>query len=424
MKRNNLILKEVLEKVKPTKEEFKTINKFVTKFLKEFKKSLKKEKIEAEIFIGGSFAKETLIKKGKYDVDIFVRFFEKYKDEEISDLAEKILKNFKNVKKIHGSRDYFRVAVSPEIYLELIPVKKIKKPTEAKNSTDLSYAHVKYINKKTKSSKLLDEIRIAKAFVHANKCYGAESYIGGFSGYSLELLTIYYKSFLNFVKAISKIKEKEIIDIEKQYKNKKEIMIDINSSKLKSPIILIDPTYKQRNALAALKKETFEKFQNKCISFLKNPNIKFFKEEEIKIEKIKKQSKKSKEEFILIEAVTNKQEGEIAASKLKKFYEHLEKEISKFYEIKEKGFIYESGKNASFFYSVKKKKEIIFNGPQINDKKNLEKFKKKHKKTFIKKGKIYAKEKITESLKDFLQGWKVNHKKRILEMSVKDFKII
>ena len=50
----------------------------------------------------------------------------------------------------------------------------------------------------------------------------------------------------------------------------------MNSSKLTSPIILVDPTYKQRNALAALSEETFEKFKQASKKFLKNPSIKYF----------------------------------------------------------------------------------------------------------------------------------------------------
>ena len=48
--------------------------------------------IDAEIFVGGSFAKKTLIKKEKYDVDIFVRFDKKYTEYDISELTYKALK--------------------------------------------------------------------------------------------------------------------------------------------------------------------------------------------------------------------------------------------------------------------------------------------------------------------------------------------
>ncbi len=420
----NSILEEVLGKIEPPKEDLEIIKNSLKDFLEKFDKKVKRLKIDAEVFIGGSFAKETVIKKDYYDLDIFIRFNKKYKDEEISKLTGKILKEFVNVSVVHGSRDYFRIKISPSFFIEVIPVIKVKNPKESENITDLSYSHVKYIKRKIKTRKILDEIKLAKVFCYANHCYGAESYINGFSGYALELLIFHYKGFLKFIKAISKIKDKEVIDIEKHYKNKQTVLMDVNSSKLKSPIILIDPTYKQRNALAALSEETLEKFQKVCKKFLKNPSIKAFEIEKINLEKIKKQAEKNKFEFILLETKTNKQEGDVAGTKLLKFYKHLNNEIEKFFYIKNKGFNYNGKKSARYFFVVKNKKEILVDGPNIRDKKNLMKFKKKHKKTFVKKNRIYAKELIKFDIKKFLENWKIKNKRKIKEMGIIGLKII
>ena len=91
MKKINPILKEVLIKVNPSEKDLSSISKFLKNFISDMNKELKKKKIDAEVFVGGSFAKKTLIKKGKYDVDIFVRFNKKYGNE-ISELTSKILK--------------------------------------------------------------------------------------------------------------------------------------------------------------------------------------------------------------------------------------------------------------------------------------------------------------------------------------------
>ncbi|MCK4647497.1 nucleotidyltransferase domain-containing protein, partial [Candidatus Pacearchaeota archaeon] len=268
----NSVLREALESVSPPKEDLELIQSSLQKFLEKFEKNLKKLKIKPDIFLGGSYAKNTMIRKKDYDIDIFVR----YKNGKgISELTKKALKIF-DFKTVHGSRNYFQVGITKNMLFEIIPVKKIEKPKDAENITDLSYSHVKYIKKRIKTKKMLDEIRLAKVFCYSNDCYGAESYVNGFSGYALELLVYYYGSFLKFVQAMIKSKDKIIIDIEKDYKNKYQIMMDINSSKLKSPIILIDPTYKQRNAAAALSDETFGNFQKVCRNFLKNPSIKAF----------------------------------------------------------------------------------------------------------------------------------------------------
>jgi len=416
----NSVLKEVLERVEPTKEELKYIRNLLEDFIKKLRKNIKTQKINAEIFVGGSFAKETVIRKDHYDIDIFIRFDKKYKN--ISDLTKKILGR-QNFIKIHGSRDYFRIKASKDLFFEIIPVKKIKTPREAENITDLSYSHVRYIKRKIKSEKTLDDIRLAKAFCYGNNCYGAESYVNGFSGYALELLIYHYGSFLKFLRAITKIKEQEVIDIEKHHKNKQQILMDINAAKLGSPIVLIDPTYKQRNTLAALSYETFRKFQRACRNFLKNPTIKAFEIKKIDFEKVRKDARKRGYEFILLEAKTKKQEGDIAGSKLLKFYKHLGNEIEKYFGIKDRGFEYGGKKSAKYFFVVKPKKELLIRGPLESQKEHIKKFKKKYKKVFIKRGKIYSRKKIDFTLKKFLNDWKIKKKKQIKDMSISELRV-
>ena len=73
MKEINSVLKAILEKYSP-KEDMKVIDLIVKKFLEKTRGKIKSMKIDADIFVGGSYAKNTMIKKGDYDIDIFLRF--------------------------------------------------------------------------------------------------------------------------------------------------------------------------------------------------------------------------------------------------------------------------------------------------------------------------------------------------------------
>jgi len=427
IKKIKSILNQVLANIKPSNKELNIINYSLKEFLIKIKKEIKESKINAEIFIGGSFAKNTLIKKNIYDVDVFLRFDKKYKTEDISNLTEKLLKKINkntDILRVHGSRDYFRVNINPFFYFELIPVIKVKSSEDYENITDLSYSHVKYIKQKIKSEKLLGGVRLAKSFCYANNCYGAESYIRGFSGYSLELLIYHYGTFLKFISEMIKIKDKKVIDIEKHHKNKQSVLMDLNSSKLGSPIVLIDPTYKQRNTLAALSQETFNEFKKQAKKFLQNPSKKAFEKKEINLENIKNNAGKKHHEFILLKAETDKQEGDIAGSKLLKFYHTLNSEIQRYFEVKNKGFIYEREKTANYFFVVKKKNKIILQGPNKNDKDNVAKFRTRHKNVFIKKDKFYALEKTNLTINEFIENWSKKYKKRLKEMYIEDLNII
>ncbi|MFA5173621.1 MAG: nucleotidyltransferase domain-containing protein [Candidatus Pacearchaeota archaeon] len=408
----NDILKEQIELIKPSLETQDKINKTTKEFMSYLDKNLKKNKMKADVFLGGSVAKSTLIKKEIYDVDIFIRF------ENSKDMG-KLHKILKKAKKVHGSRDYYQLEVSG-VVMEIIPVLKIKKPEQAENVTDLSYFHVKYVLDKIKKNKrLADEIRLAKTFCHANNCYGAESYIHGFSGYALELLICHYKSFLSFIKAIAKInidkKEKLVIDDSKFYLGK-NIIYELNEAKTQSPIILVDPTFKERNALAGLNHETFFHFQKTCKEFLRKPSKGYFINKDIHEELTKKYQNKLK----IVSVKTSKQAGDISGSKSLKFFYFFVDRLNREFIVKVSEFNYNDEKNTAYFYLVlDKKRDEIRKGPKVVDVNNLTRFKKIHKNAFIKNNVAYAKINHNLSFEKWLKEFNKKEKEIIKQMSVK-----
>ena len=251
-------LKKVISKIKPKES---SIKKEIDETVKIINSELKKNKIKAAASVGGSFAKDTHL-ADDHDCDIFVRFDFKYKDTNLSDLLQKCLRKFKP-ERVHGSRDYF--LFSNNLNFEVVPVLNISKPDRAVNVTDVSPLHVAWTKKHKKS----DEIRLAKTFCKANSIYGAESYIKGFSGHVLDILTIKYGSFVNLLKASQKWKDKTVIDVEKHYKNAEDAMFKINVSKTQSPLVVVDPIQPERNAAAALGYDAFNLFVKKAKEFLK-----------------------------------------------------------------------------------------------------------------------------------------------------------
>lgn len=406
------LLKEVIKKIKPDASLLHGIEAETKNIKEKIEKALKKQKIKADVFLGGSFAKGTMIKKDKYDIDVYIRFDKK----ENKDISEKLAKLLKDAERIHGSRDYFRIGKGKATW-EIIPILKISKPEDAENITDLSPFHVSYIKKKVKQRDIGDYILLAKAFCYSQNVYGAESYINGISGYGVELLICYYGSFMKMIQSVAQAEDKIIIDAEKQYAGKKEIMRGINEAKLQSPIVLIDPTFKERNALAALSKETFETFKQACRKFLAHPSLSFFEKKEFD----EPAFKKTKGEFVKITVKTNKQSGDIAGSKLNKFHRFLKREIEKFFSIKKDEFIYDDNKTGESFFILEAKKELILQGPPINSIENVVKFRKKHKNCFIKNQMVFAKEK-GKSWKDFFKAFKEKNKISIKSMGILEVK--
>ena len=390
MKKNiRNLLEEVIEEIKPEKEYEKKIVKEIDELLKKINSGLRNAKAE----LGGSGAKGTWLKS--FDADIFVLFdYEKFKDksQKISDIIEKHLKNKKlgKLERIHGSRDYFQIR-KEDMTIEIIPLLNIKDESQAKNITDISQLHSRWVKKNAKG-KLKDEIRLTKQFCKANGIYGAESYIQGLSGYVCEILTIKFGSFLKLVKAASKWKDQTVIDVENFYKGK-DVNRELNQSKLVSPLIIIDPVQKSRNAGAAISDEKFEFFIDSCKKFIKKPNRSFFEIKKINIDELKKDFKNKV--IVKVEVVpVKKGKRDVVGSSLLKAFDFLVKESLKYgFKIIDYMWEWDENKEVNFIIIYENREiseEITLIGPPINMKEHVERFNKAHRQTFIQEDKIMA----------------------------------
>src|SRR3989338_11526203 len=291
---------EILRKIKPSKIEGTILKIKINRFLGRLNKNLE----GAEAILGGSVAKDTHL-RGTSDVDIFV-LYENNKD--ISNRLEKSLKIFKDVERLKGSRDYFQVMVYG-LNFEIVPVLKIKNAKEAENITDVSPLHAEWVEKNTKKN-LADEIRIAKTFCRAQGVYGAESYIRGFSGYVLEILTIYYGGFEKFLSFASRWKGQVILDPEKQLQSP---LKELNPAKITSPLIVVDPADKTRNASAVLSEQVFSLFIEVCKQYIKKPSLIYFTHQE----------KKIPSSAVILSVVPLEGKEDIVGAKILKVYEFL-----------------------------------------------------------------------------------------------------
>jgi len=350
-----------------------------------------KLKVKVDVALGGSAAKGTSLKH--YDLDIFVRFY----GSPDSNLLEKVLKKeFGKVERLHGSRDYFQIRFEEKRY-EVVPVLKISKAEEAKNVTDVSMLHVEWVNRHLKNP---DEVKLAKLFCKAQHVYGAESYINGFSGYLLEILVVNYRSFDNLMKAAAKWKPRTVIDASKYYKNHEEVFKSLNASKLISPIIVIDPVQKNRNAAAAVNIETFGKFIDAAKRYVKKPSADFFIREPFMLEELKKKAKNSELVVLRVQPFSGKED--VVNTKLLKAYQFLKEKIEKNgFNIIKSEFEFD----ANIFWFIINPKELPAKMEVLGPKKDVRKefiadFKKKYKKVKLVRGRYTAvtKRKYTKPL--------------------------
>jgi len=420
--------------ITPSEREVKILNLNINSLVLRLNSELRK--IGAFTIIGGSFAKQTIIRRNRYDIDLFVKFdYEKYRKDEkqisriLLKILEKINKNgLFSMEILHGSRDYFRIYLKDvekllnlPVYIEIVPVLSIRKAGEALNVTDMSPLHVNYVLSEIKKNPdLAGSIKLAKSFCYGQGCYGAESHIRGFSGYSLELLCMYFGSFLKLLRAAAKwnAREKTILDIPKFYKNKEDIMMEMNESKILSPLILVDPVQPSRNATAALNDEKMQIFIKAAKAFLKNPSLNYFVKKEITKEDMRRRAKARGMSLMLIKAKSAKEKEDVAGAKLFKLFSMLLERFHKEGKTEGKWRYYEQERKADFFFLFKPEKKLTMRGPPLRMEKNVQEFRKKWRRTFVKAGIVCAYRK-SRSLKEIISI----PKEQMKEMGIKEIKL-
>ncbi|MDP2749965.1 MAG: hypothetical protein Q8O89_03985 [Nanoarchaeota archaeon] len=386
----NKVLAKVLKEIKPSKDEEMKLSSFTAEHIKVL--NLKLEKIGAIAVLGGSGAKKTWL-SGNHDLDIFVKFdYEKYKSEndDLSNILSVILESIygKECVRVHGSRDYFQVQIDG-FFMEFVPVLDITGPEDALNITDVSPMHAEWVSwmvdksKEVKGSEnkgIEDQVRLTKAFCRANNLYGAESFVLGFSGYICEILTIYYGSFFNLLESSIAWTEKDVIDPRKYYPKRAELFAKLNSEKTKSPLIIIDPVQKDRNAAAALSKEKFVQFKKLANEFLENPDYSFFVKKELTVKELKKNAGDNL--LFIVSASPLEGKIDVIGSKLFKVFEFIQSNLKRNEFITADAGWQWDKKNEALFWFILDKKELSGKvkrmGPPVKHKVFFEDFKKKH----------------------------------------------
>lgn len=325
-------------------------------------KNASNKKVNVEFRFSGSYAKGTWI-KNESDIDIFAIF---NSEGEMKNLSSLVPKNFIPA---FGTRKYFK-GLFNGIKVEIVPVLRFSDINLVENSIDLSTLHSNYINSSLSNSQKKDVI-ILKAFCKANNCYGSETYMHGFSGYSLEVLIKEFGSFTALMEAVNSWKP--------------PIIIGKTSNKNVYPIFLSDPTNIKRNICASVNEENLSKFVLAMKRFYLSPSFDFFIKKSIKTNVLKEVKERGTKLFIFNTKIIEPRD--VFLSKYVKNLDKLIKEL-KAEDIEIYSFDVDfNEKSAILFLQVKnvpKAKTKIVYGPDVFSAADIIKnFINVHKKVFI-----------------------------------------
>ena len=264
------VKEKVLKRVIPNSKEVQKAQKLADDIKIKVEEKAKKHKLDCEVRIDGSFAKDTWL-KGEADIDLFMRVPKTLTEEEFRTICLKVAKE--SVKEYGHTERYaehpYIETVIDSYKVNIVPCYLTEK-NKWISAVDRTPFHTDYMKKKL--GKLRDEVRVLKKFMKGIDTYGAEIKVGGFSGMLCETLILNYGSFEDAIKSASDWKKREIIDIENYYEATRADIYDL----FDGPLLVIDPVDKFRNVAAAVREQKLWNFVFASRAFLRNPSLDFF----------------------------------------------------------------------------------------------------------------------------------------------------
>jgi tRNA nucleotidyltransferase (CCA-adding enzyme) len=263
----NSIEEEVLDRVIPTNAEYTAAIAMGKKLI-----TVIYEVAGIPAMMTGSVARGTWV-KGDKDIDIFMLFPPDLSREELQEkglaLAYKVVKRFSGTAEEKYAEHPYLNAVIEGFDVDLVPCYNISSIVEMKCSVDRTPFHTRYLLPKI--TPIRDDVLLLKQFAKGGGVYGSDHMTGGFSGYLCELLILAHGGFSEFIQTASEFRYGEVIDIEGYYPDTKTVR-----KKFFEPLIVIDPTDKDRNVAAALTPTRFAEFVELARNYCTEPNRVYF----------------------------------------------------------------------------------------------------------------------------------------------------
>ncbi|MGC8937159.1 MAG: CCA tRNA nucleotidyltransferase [Candidatus Methanomethylicaceae archaeon] len=263
------VLEEVRNRVRPSPEDRKKIMRVVERIKCNIEEEAKAKGLKVRVEVEGSLAKDTWVATDK-DIDIFIIFPRGTSKEVVKEVGLELAKSGVGEGWRLGYAEHPYVEACVEGYtVDIVPGVEIGEGERPVTAVDRTPLHTKFVVSRLDES-MRDSVRLLKQFMKGIRVYGAEIKVGGFSGYICELLVINYGNFEEVLRQAAKWRHKTVIDYMKYYgEGEAERVFD-------SPLVVIDPVDRRRNAAAAVSLQCYTTFIAAAGRFLEKPSMEYF----------------------------------------------------------------------------------------------------------------------------------------------------
>jgi tRNA nucleotidyltransferase (CCA-adding enzyme) len=253
----------VLERIRPTPEEEGKLAADSERLREAAQARLQELGIAGEATVQGSVAKGTWL-RGAADIDLFLLLDLSVPEARLEAIAEGVARGvLKDTHKLYAQHPYLAGTFAGRT-VDLVPAYRVDAATAKMSAVDRTPFHTRWVRQNLDHAGR-DEVRLLKKWLKGTGTYGAQTAVGGFSGYLAEVLVARFKSFHGVVAWLEKDAKPRRIALGEDL-----VEDDV------SPLVVVDPVDAARNCAAAVQAETLQQAVRAARAYTQSPSQAFF----------------------------------------------------------------------------------------------------------------------------------------------------
>jgi len=249
-------LERVTSRLEPSEEQRDFLKRKAAEVIAALERAVEQlnlSRVVKSVEVQGSLARDTWL-PDDVDMDVFILFDSGVSTEELRELTRRISEYAAgelgaSLETRYASHPYYVLKLR-ELEVEVVPAYYASSPEHVVTPVDRTPLHTSYVREVlSRNPALKRDIRVFKKLLKNLKIYGAETWVGGFSGYLAELLVIYYGGLPNLISDVARWKPGRVF-------------IPPGGEALKfeeAPLVVLDPVDSRRNAAAAVTRDSLIK---------------------------------------------------------------------------------------------------------------------------------------------------------------------
>lgn len=258
-----LLETDILAILVPDEEERKRVQAARVELETAATKALLKLGVDGEAAVQGSIAKDTWI-SGSADMDCFLVLPTDVSEDRLESIVTHVAKAvLKSPRKKYAQHPYI-IGERDGFQVDLVPAYRIDAPDQRLSAVDRTPLHTAWVEGHLDTA-ARNQVRLAKQWSKGVEVYGAETRIGGFSGYLLEVLIHHLGDFAAFLQWAREGCTPRRIAI-----GDDAVTDDV------APLVVVDPVDPSRNCAAAVTEDALLRLEEAAIAYDASPSPRFF----------------------------------------------------------------------------------------------------------------------------------------------------